>query len=199
MPIEPEAKNDQDTDDPKRHSNECAEASRSLLRPDGGSESPLAGEIPDSHAEMERRGENSNHKKRQVPGILHVLGNIFVRGLAVGEPALRIQVPCDVSESNQSGVTLCGVKPIPYPRIGGDVGLALDPNINSVAAVKKHWQKNGSPFHKEAERNSLQFLGSGVVFRAAHQSGAVGPEMLCQECANGEYAGKRMKLSEEIT
>jgi hypothetical protein len=48
MPIEPETKNDQDSDYTERKANKRAKSPRRLLRLDGGRQPPLAQEIPDA-------------------------------------------------------------------------------------------------------------------------------------------------------
>src|SRR5216683_6417460 len=199
MPVESETNNNQNADDAKRHSNKRAKASRRLLRLHSGRQPPLAQEIPDARAEMKRRSEDSYDKKGQVPRILHVFRNVRIRRSAMREPALRVKMPANVRKRDDARVSLRRVEPIPYPRIRRDIGFAAQPNVNAIAAVKKHGKKNSSPFHNQAERNGLQFLRSCVVFLRAYECGAVGPEMLRQKCPNGKDAGKRMQLSEEIT
>ena len=148
---------------------------------------------------MERRGEYANDKERQVPRILHVLRDVCVRRSAMREPPFGVKVPPDVSERDQARVALQRVQPVPYPRIVGHVRFSSQPYPNAVTAVEQHGKKNRSPFHDQTERNRLQLLRDVVVSLRADQRGTVGPEMLGQKCANGKYAGKGMKLSEEIT
>src|SRR6266850_3958502 len=102
MPIESETKNDQDPDDTERNSNKCAKAPRRLLRLDGSRQPPLAQEIPDAHAEMERRGEHADDKKGQVPRIPHVLGHVCIRRPAMREPALRVKMPANIRKRDQA-------------------------------------------------------------------------------------------------
>src|SRR2546429_9902944 len=67
MPIESETKNDQDSDYAERNANKRAKSPGRLLRLDGGRQPPLAQEIPDAHAEVERRSEHPHDKEREVP------------------------------------------------------------------------------------------------------------------------------------
>src|SRR5260370_3322900 len=150
MPIESETKNDQDTDDAERTSHERAKPSCRLLRLDGGRTPPLAQEIPDAHAEMERRSEHSDDKEREVPGIPHILGDVCICRPAMREPALRVKMPADVRKRDDASVPLRRVEPIPYPGIRRDVRFAAQPNVNTVAAMEKHGKKNGPPFHDHA-------------------------------------------------
>ena len=70
MPIQAEAKHDENSHDAERDSNDHAQAAGSLLSLGGGGQSPLAEEIPNSHAEMKGGGENPDHEERQVPRVL---------------------------------------------------------------------------------------------------------------------------------
>src|SRR5260370_27935212 len=117
MPIESETKNNQDPNDAECHSNQRAEAPRRLLRLDGRREPPLANEIPGARAEMKRRSEHANDKKRQVPRILHVLGHVGIRRPAMREPAFRVKMPADIRKRDDARVPLRRVKPISYPGI----------------------------------------------------------------------------------
>src|SRR5260370_11644023 len=105
MPIEPETKNDQDTDDAERNSHERAKSSCRLLRLDGGRQPPLAQEIPDAHTEMERRSEHPYDKEREVPGIPHVLGAVCICLPAIREPARRVKMPADVRTGDDARVS----------------------------------------------------------------------------------------------
>src|SRR3984893_3897487 len=186
MPIEPETKNDQDSDYAERNSYKRAKSSRRLLRLDGGRQPPLAQEIPDAHTEMERRGEHPHDKEREVPRILHVHGDAFVSRCAMREPALGVKMPANIRKRDQARVSLRQVEPIPYPRVRRNVRSAAQPNVNPIAAVKEHWQKNAYPFHEQPERNGLKVLRSRIVLRPADERRTVGPEMLRQKCANGK-------------
>src|SRR5260370_38152587 len=117
MPIESETKNNQDPSDAECPANQGAEAPRRLLRLDGRCEPPFADEIPDAHAEMERRSEHANDKKRQVPRILHVFSHVGIRRPAMREPAFRVKMPADIRKRDDARVSLRSVEPIPYPGI----------------------------------------------------------------------------------
>src|SRR6266851_955276 len=121
MPIESETNNNKDSDDAERNSYKSAKSSCRLLRLDGGRQPPLAEEIPDARAEMERRGEHADDKKGQIPRILHVLGDVCIRRPAMSEPALRVKMPADIRKRDDACVSLRRVQPIPYPRICRDV------------------------------------------------------------------------------
>ena len=164
----------------------------------GGGKSPLAKKIPDAHAQMKRRGEHTNHEKREIPRIWQIIGDRCVGGTAVGDPALGVKVPADINEGHEPGPTLQGVEPVAHPRILRNVRLAAQPDINAVTAVIQNGQKNKHPFHKNSVRNGLQILGSLIVFLRADQGRAVGPEMLGQKCANGNNSGKRMQLAKKV-
>src|SRR5580704_2829431 len=115
------------------------------------------------------------------------------------QPTLRIQVPTDVSESDQAGVALQREQPILDPRIFRNIRLPTQPDVNAVPSVIQDGQKNESPLHENAKWNGLQCLGSFVVLARSDQRGAVGPEMFRQKCAYRNDAGQRMKLAKEIT
>jgi hypothetical protein len=117
----------------------------------------------------------------------------------VREPALRVKMPGDVIEGDQSSASLQRVQPILNPGIKRDVGIPAEPNVDAITAVIEHRMKNNSPFDERPERNRLQLAGDGVVFFRRDENGAVGPEMFGKECANRDNAGKRMQLSEQIT
>src|SRR5215467_3974397 len=115
------------------------------------------------------------------------------------EPPLGVKVPADINKGNQARITLQCVKPVLHPRILRNVRLASPPDVDSVAAVKQNRQHDHEQFDQRPEWNGLQISGNGIVFVDADQSCAIGPEMLRQKCANGNYAAQRMKFSEEIT
>src|ERR1700731_4852410 len=186
MPIEPETNDNQNSDYAERHSHKRAKSSCSLLPLDRGPQPPLAQEIPDAHTEMERRTEHPRDKERELPRILHVHGDAFVSRRAMGKPALGVQMPANICKRDQARVALRQVEPIPYPRIRRNVRFAAQPNVNPVAAVKEHRQKNASPFHDQPERNGLKVLRSRIVLRPADERRTVRPEMLRQKCANGK-------------
>src|SRR6267378_4181069 len=114
------------------------------------------------------------------------------------QPAFRIEVPPDVRKRNQPGVALRGVQPVPHPWISGNIRLPMQPDIDPVSTVKQHRQKYGSPLHEQTEWNGLKFLRNRIVSIRADQRGAVRPEVFRQKRANGKYAGKGMKFSEEV-
>src|SRR5260370_7697531 len=102
MPIEPETKNDQDTDDAERNSHERAKSSGRLLRLDGGRQPPLAQEIPDAHTQMERRSEHPYDKEREVPRIPHVLGDVSICRPPIPEPPLPLKMPADLPQHDDA-------------------------------------------------------------------------------------------------
>src|ERR1700739_3429353 len=107
-----------------------------------GGESPLAEKIPDADAEMEGGGENADGGEEKEIRIGEKLFYFGVGGFAVSEPALGVEMPGDVNEGDEAGVALRCVEPIPYPGIGGDVGLAAYPNIDAVAGVIEHREED---------------------------------------------------------
>src|SRR5215472_13772099 len=115
------------------------------------------------------------------------------------EPALGVQMPADVRERDKPGVALRDIKPIPHPRIGGNVGLPTQPDVHAVERVKQHRQEDNAPLYKRPEWNGLQVSRNLVVLRGVYESRAIRPKVFCQKCPNGKYAGKGMKLSEKIT
>src|SRR5713226_9973475 len=118
MPIESKTNNNQDPDYAECHSHKRAESPRRPLRFDGGGQAPLAKEIPDARAEMERRSEHADDEKHQVPRVLHVFGHVGIRGPAMREPALGVKMPANIRKRDDARVSLRGIKPVPYPRIG---------------------------------------------------------------------------------
>src|SRR5258708_5157375 len=121
MPIKSETNNNQDSDDAERNSYKSAKSSCRLLRLDGGRQPPLAEEIPDAHAEMERRGEHADEKKGQIPRFLQFLGPVPIRHPARRDPGLRVKIPANIRKRDDACVSLRRVQPIPYPRICRDV------------------------------------------------------------------------------
>src|SRR6266404_9066807 len=158
MPVWPETQNNKNSNNAKCNSDQRAKPPSRLLRPGRGGQAPLAKKIPDAYAQMKRRRQHAHDKERQVPWVFHVLRDVRIRRLPMRKPPLRVEMPSNVGKRDQSRVALRGVKPIPYPGVRGDVGLAPPPNVNAVAAVKKHRQKNRAPLHDQPERNRLQLL-----------------------------------------
>ena len=195
MPIEAEADENQHAYKTEGDRDENAELAGSALGLNGGGESPLAEKIPDADAEMEGRGENADGGEEEEIGIGEELLDLDVGGFAVGEPALGVEMPGDVEEGDEAGVALGGVEPVPYPGVGGDVGLAAYPYIDAVAGVVEHGQENEGPLDERAERDGLEVAGDFVIFCRGDEDGAVGPEMFGEERANGNDSGKRMKFS----
>src|SRR5712692_3269945 len=104
----------------------------------------------------------------------------------MSEPALRVEVPANVNKRDQARIALQRVQPIFHPWILRDVGLALQPDVNSVATVKQHGEKYRAPLDDQAEWNRLQVLRYLVVLLRADQRAAVRPKMLCQKRSNGK-------------
>ena len=195
MPVEAEADENQHTDEAKGDGNEEAKSPGCALSLHGGRESPFAKEIPDADSEMERGGENADGGEEEEIRIGEKLRDFGVSGFAVSEPALGVEMPADIKEGDEAGVALGGVKPVPYPGVGGDVGLAAYPYIDAVTGVVEHGQEDESPFDERAERDGLKVAGNFVIFCCGDEGGAVGPEMFGEERANGNDSGKRMKFS----
>src|SRR5215469_743161 len=189
MPIEAKADQNQDADKTEGERDENAELSRGMLRLDRDGESPLAEEIPDADAQMKGAGENADQRKGQEVWIHEEVPDFVVGGTAMRGPALRVEMPGDVNESDQAGVALRGIEPIPYPGIRGDVGLAAQPDINPVKRVVKHRKEDGGPFDEWAERDGLQFVGNLIVFCTGDKNRTIRPEMLGEEGAYGNDAG----------
>src|SRR5262249_46337004 len=114
---------------------------------------------------------------RQKQGILHVLINSVEIGQPVRLKPLCVEMPADENESDQTGISLECVHPVPYPRILRNVGLAAKPNVNAVAAVEENRENDDRKFDKRPERNALQFLRNRIVLLRTDQNGAVRPEM----------------------
>src|SRR3954447_1337857 len=188
MPIQPKAKDNQDTDQSKSAADENSQLSSSTLCTRGRCKTPFAKEIPNTDAEMKRGRQHANHKKRQIPRIREISRDRRIGGTPVRDPSLRIQMPSDVGECDQPCVALQREQPILHPRILRNVGLSAEPDINSVHTVEQNWQKNERPFDKKAKWNGLKRLRSLVVLPRADQRGAVRPEVLRQKRANGNYA-----------
>src|SRR5258708_4625867 len=195
MPVEAEADEDQHADETEGDGDDHAELTRGTLSLDGGGESPLAEKIPDADAEMERGGENADGGEEEEIRIGEELRDFGVGGFAVSEPALGVKMPGDVDEGDEAGVALGGVEPVPYPGIGGDVGLAAYPYIDAVTGVVEHGKEDEGPFDERAEGDGLEVAGDFVIFGSGDEDGAVGPEMSGEKSANGNDSGKRMKFS----
>src|ERR1700751_1232941 len=129
MPIETETDEDQEAHEAESKSDNHAELPGGALGFHRGGESPLAEKIPDADAEMEGGGEDADGGEEEEIRIGEKLFDFGVGGFAVSEPALGVEMPGDVNEGDEAGVALRCVEPIPYPGIGGDVGLAAYPNI----------------------------------------------------------------------
>ena len=199
MPVQAKADQNQNADDAKNHSNENAETAGGALGPNGSRKTPFAQEIPDADAKMEGGSEDADDHECKKPRVGKVVCNVVIRGAAMGEPAFGIEMPADINEGDQTGVALERVKPVLHPGIGRDVGLTANPDVDAVKAVIEHRKKNEAPFDEGTERNGLEFAGDFVIFNGADERRTVGPEMLSEECANGDDAGQRMKLSEDKT
>src|SRR5882762_8917114 len=163
MPVEAEADEDQDTNETEGEGDDHAELTGGALGFDGGGESPLTEKIPDANAEMERGGENADGSEEEEVRIGEEVLDFGVGGFAMSEPALGVEMPCDVGEGDEAGVALRGVEPIPYPGVGGDVGFASNPDVDAVAGVIEHGKENEGPFDEGTERDGLEVAGDFVV------------------------------------
>src|SRR5215470_5022770 len=121
MPVEAKADKNQNADEAEGESDENAELPGSVLRLDGGSDSPFAEEIPDANAEMKRTGKDADEREGEKPGIHEEVLDFVIGRAAVGGPALRVEMPGNVNEGDEACVALRGVEPVPDPGIGGDV------------------------------------------------------------------------------
>ena len=195
MPVEAETDENQNADETERKGNHRAELAGGALGFNGGGESPFAQEIPDADAEMEGTGQDADGGEDQEIRIGEKLFDFGVSGFAVGHPALGVQMPGDVNEGDKTGVALGGVKPVPYPGIGRDVGFAAYPYIYAVAGVEKHGEEDGGPLNERTEGDGLEVAGHFVVFGGRDEDGAVGPKMFGKKRANGNDAGQRVKFS----
>ena len=195
MPIKTETDEDQQSDEAERKSDNHAELAGGALGFNGGGESPLTEKIPDADAQMEGGGEDTDGGEEEKIGVGEKLLDLGVGGFPVSEPALGVEMPCDVNEGDEAGVALRGVEPVPHPGVRGDVGLAAYPYIDAVAGVVKHGKEDEGPFDEGAEGDRLEIGRDLIVFKAGDEDGAVGPEMFGEECANGNDSGKRMKFS----
>ena len=195
MPVEAEADENQNAYETECEGDDHAESPGGALGFHGGGESPLAEEIPGADAQMEGGGENADGGESKKIRIHEEVLNFVVSGAAVGEPTLRVKMPGDVREGDEAGVALGGVEPVPYPGVGGDVGLAAYPYIDAVAGVIEHREENEGPFDEGAEGDSLEIRRNLIVFEAGHEDGAVGPEMFGEKRADGNDSGERMKFS----
>jgi hypothetical protein len=198
MPVQAEAEQDKDTDYSEGECDKHAKSPYGTLSGNGGSQPPLTSEIPDADAEMEGGGQDTDGHKEKEIGIGEILLDVEVGGLAVCEPALSVEMPADVEESDETGIALKGVEPVLDPGIGRDVGLAAEPDVNAVEAVEKHGKKNKGPFHKGTERDGLQLARDGIIFFGADESGAVGPEMFSQKGSDRDDSRKRVEFSKQI-
>lgn len=189
MPVHVEADENQDADQAKGYRDRNTELSRGALRASRSGESPFAEEIPDADTEMERGGDNANDHKSEKPGIGEIPRDGSVGGTAVGEPAFGVEMPADVDEGDETGVALERVQPIFDPGIGGDVGIAAEPDVDAVEAVVKNGKEYEGPFGERTERNGLELAGDGVVFLGRDKDGAVRPEMFGEESAYGNNSG----------
>ncbi len=195
MPVEAEADEDQDANETEGESDDHAEMAGGALGFDGGGESPLAEEIPDADAEMEGGGEDADGGEDEKIRIGEEVLDFIVSGFAVSEPTLGVEMPSDVDEGDKAGVALRGVKLIPYPGVGGDVGLAANPDVDAVTCMVEHGQEDESPFDEGAEGDGLEVAGDFVVLGGGDEDGAVGPEMFGEKRADGNDSGERVKFS----
>ena len=195
MPVEAEADEDQNAYETEGESDDHAEMAGGALSFDGGGEAPLAEEIPDADAEVEGGGEDADGGEGEKIRIAEEVLNFIVSGFAVGEPALGVEMPGDVGKCDEAGVALRGVKLIPYPGVGGDIGFTSYPYIDAVAGVIEHGEEDEGPFDEGTEWNGLEVAGDFVVLGGGDKDDAVGPEMFGKECANGNDSGERVKFS----
>ena len=195
VPVEAKADEDQNAYETEGEGNDDAKLTGGALGFDGGGESPLTEKIPDADAQMEGGGEDADGGESKKIRIHEEVLNFVVSRAAVGEPTLSVKMPGDVDEGDEAGVALGGVEPVPYPGVGGDVGLAAYPYIDAVAGVIEHGEEDEGPFDEGAEGDSLEIRRNLIVFEAGDEDGAVGPEMFGEECANRNNSGKRMKFS----
>src|SRR5487761_135470 len=118
---------------------------------------------------------------------------------AMRDKTLEPNMPNDVREGDDARPALERIQPVGHPRMAPDIRLAAPPDIQAVAAVKRDGQPDEQKFDGHAPGNLLQAGGGGVVTRGADEGIAIGPEMLGEECANGNDAAEGMQFVPEIT
>lgn len=189
MPVQAEAKKDENSDKAEAKGDEHAEASGRALRLDGSGQSPFTKEIPDADAEMKRGGEDPDGHEGEKKWVGEILRDVVVGGFAVREPAFGIKMPADEDESDESGDALEEIKVVADPRIRGNVGLAAEPDVDAIGAVKENGKKNEGPFDEGPVRDGLELTGDVIVFFSGDQGGAVGPEMFGEKGPDGDDTG----------
>src|SRR5271163_1253790 len=100
MPVKTKTDENEDANHAKCEAHQHAQLPRRPLRAHRGRQSPLAQKIPDAHAEMERRSQNSDHEKCKIQGILQILRYAGVRGPALREKPLGVEMPSDIHEGD---------------------------------------------------------------------------------------------------
>jgi len=195
MPVEAEADEDQNAYETERERDDHAELAGGALGFDCSGESPLAEEIPDANAEVERRGEDADGSEEEKVRIGEKVLDFGIGGFAVSEPALRVEMPGDVGKGDEAGVALDGVEPVPYPGVRRDIGFTANPDVDAVAGVVEHGKEDERPFDEGTEWDGLEIAGDFVVFCGGDEDGAIGPEMFGEKGANGNDSGERMKFS----
>src|SRR5580700_1433368 len=138
---------------------------------------------------MEGRRQNSDHVERKIERIAHALGYIGIRGHAASAESLDPHMPADENEGDDAGPALQQPEPVGHPRMADGVGLPCPPYIEAVKSMEKNRQPDSQRFDDDAPGNSLQIAGGFVVFPDADERVAIGPEMLGEECANGDDSG----------
>src|ERR1700675_502343 len=198
-PVIVKSKGNRDAHESQNHGNGGSQPRSCALRARSYRNAPLAGEIPQAISQMKGRRGNADKVKRQVPGIRHCLRHVVIVGSPMANKPLRVHVPADKDERDNSAPALENIHPVGHPGMAQRVRLPGPPDVNAVEAVEKYRNPQNAGLHKDAPRNALQLGGNVVVFLHAHQSVAIRPEMLEEECSNRNHAAQRMQFVEEVT
>src|SRR5579864_6609257 len=191
-------------DDGKSHNGEhnCYSGSQptgGALRSRGDGDAPFAAKIPESVAEMKRSRENADNVKRDEVRIRERVRYDGVWRFAMREEAQRPDVPEDIGEDYHARPALKNVQPIGHPRMAQGIGLALPPDVQSVAAMERDGQPDEQELDENAPRNRFQLRSDVIVLVDAHESVTVLEKMLDEIGPNRNDAGEGMQLIQEIT
>src|SRR5262245_37410743 len=111
MPVKAKADQDQSPDDTEGDANEHSQPPGGMLCTGRSRQSPLAEKIPDANAQVKRRTQYPNYKKREVKRIEHVCANRVICRAAAGQQALGIEMPTDENKSDKARVPLERIHP----------------------------------------------------------------------------------------
>ena len=111
--------------------------------------------------------------------------------------AQGVSVLHHVDERDNAGPALRGVEPVTSPRVIGNVGFALIPNINAVEAVVEDRNPDKEQLQQKNEGQAVQKLDLLSIGQWAFESFGVRDEVFEEEGSNGYNATQGMQTAQQ--